>query len=149
MSIAMSKDEREQFLADVHVGIFSIPNEGQGPLTCPVWYRYEPGGEIVVVTPTDSRKAGLLRPGCRVSFCVQQEAMPPKYVSIEGCVVSIETASVDADVRPLAYRYLGREVGDQYVDATRTGAQSKDEVVVRIRPERWLSGDFLKRLTPA
>ena len=148
-SIAMSKDEREAFLADVHVGVFSIPREGQGPLTCPVWYQYEPGGEIVVVTPADSRKAKLLRPGARVSFCVQQEEMPPKYVSVEGTVLSLDPADIDADVRPLTHRYLGKEVGDNYVDATRTGDQAQDEVVIRIRPERWLSADFSKRFAQA
>ncbi len=119
MSIAMNKDERQEFLAGVHVGILSIPDRGRGPLTCPVWYEYEPGGEIVLVTPSDSRKGQLLEPGVRVSFCVQQEAMPPKYVSVEGKVIAIEAATVEGDVRPIARRYLGQEIGDRYIDATR------------------------------
>ena len=61
MSLAMTKQERETFLADLHVGIISIPEEGRGPLTVPIWYSYEPGGELRVITPTTSRKAQLLQ----------------------------------------------------------------------------------------
>ena len=46
MSLAMTKQEREGFLADLHVGIISITEEGRGPLTVPIWYLYEPGGEV-------------------------------------------------------------------------------------------------------
>jgi hypothetical protein len=37
MSLAMTKQEREAFLAEVHVGVISIPEPGRGPLTVPVW----------------------------------------------------------------------------------------------------------------
>ena len=45
MPPAMTKEEREAFLADLHVGVISIAEEGRGPLTVPIWYSYEPGGE--------------------------------------------------------------------------------------------------------
>ena len=41
MSLIMTKEEREAFLADVHVGIISISDDGRGPLTVPVWYAYD------------------------------------------------------------------------------------------------------------
>lgn len=50
MSLAMTRQEREAFLADVHVGVVSIPEAGLGPLTVPIWYSYDPGGELRVVT---------------------------------------------------------------------------------------------------
>lgn len=146
MSIVMSEEECREFLAGVHVGVISIPDGERGPLTCPVWYQYEKGGDVFIVTPADSRKGRLMKPGVRVSFCVQQEEMLPKYVSIEGPVVSVEKAVVDSDVKPLAARYLGREIGDRYVEATRSGDSAPDEVVIRIHPERWLSADFAKRV---
>ena len=34
MSLVMTKEEREKFLADVHIGIISIAEEGRGPLRC-------------------------------------------------------------------------------------------------------------------
>jgi hypothetical protein len=145
MSIAMSEDERQAFLAGVHVGIVSINEDGRGPLTVPVWYDYEPGGEVWFVTPADSRKAGLLDEGTRISLCAQSEELPPKYVSVEGPVTAIEPADVVGHVQPVAQRYLGAELGEAYVAATR-GEDGLDEIVVRIRPERWFSADFAKRL---
>ena len=73
MSMALTREEREQFLADVHVGVLSVADGDRGPLSCPIWYLYEPGGEILVITGKDSRKAKLLRPGTRVSFVAQKE----------------------------------------------------------------------------
>ena len=84
MSLAMTKQERETFLADLHVGIISISEEGRGPLTVPIWYSYEPGGELRVVTAKTSRKARLLQHAERFSVCVQTETLPYKYVSVEG-----------------------------------------------------------------
>jgi nitroimidazol reductase NimA-like FMN-containing flavoprotein (pyridoxamine 5'-phosphate oxidase superfamily) len=36
MSITMTKQEREAFLAGVHVGVVSIAEQGRGPLAVPV-----------------------------------------------------------------------------------------------------------------
>ena len=136
----MTRDEREEFLAAVHVGILSADEPGRGPLSVPVWYLYEVGGEIVVVTRPEARKARLLGVGARVSFCVQSEDMPPKYVTVQGRVVSAEAAVVDRVLKPIVRKYLGAEVGDAYVDNTRPNGTN--EIVVRIRPERWYSRDF-------
>jgi hypothetical protein len=144
MSTGMTVAERETFLAGVHVGIISIEEAGRGPLTAPIWYAYEPGGELVIVIEAESRKAGLLRQGGRVSLCAQDEQPPYKYVSVEGPVVSIAPADVERDVRPLAHRYLGAELGDGYVEATGGTNAAAGSVVARIRPERWLTVDYAK-----
>ena len=56
MSLAMTKQEREAFLAEVHVGVISIEEAGRGPLTVPIWYDYQPGGELWLITDRGSRK---------------------------------------------------------------------------------------------
>jgi nitroimidazol reductase NimA-like FMN-containing flavoprotein (pyridoxamine 5'-phosphate oxidase superfamily) len=145
MSIVMSEAEREEFLAGVHVGIVSIAEDGRGPLSVPVWYDYEPGGDVWFVTPADSRKAGLLDEGARLSLCAQSEELPPKYVSVEGPVTAIDPADPSTHVTPMAQRYLGDELGAAYVEGTR-GEGSPDEIVVRVKPERWFSADFAKQL---
>src|SRR5262249_24974961 len=142
MSLAMTKQEREAFLADVHVGVISIPEPGRGPLTVPVWYSYDPGGELRLVTGRTSRKGHLLARSARLSLWAQTETSPYKYVSVEGPIVAIETSDVERDLRPIARRYLGSQAGDQYVDTTRS--EHQDNVLVRMRPERWLSVDFAK-----
>lgn len=142
MPAPMTREERESFLAGIHVGVLSVDEPGRGPLSVPVWYRYEPGEEIVVVTRPEARKARLLSAGARVAFLVQSEEMPPKYVTIQGRVASAEPADVARDVKPVVRKYLGAEVGDAYVDNTRPNGTN--EIVVRIRPERWYSRDFAR-----
>ena len=118
MSLSMSRAERERFLAGVHVGIVSIAEAGRGPLTVPIWYGYEPGGEIWVITGEGSRKGKLLGTGVRVSLAAQNEAPPYMYVCVEGPVTSVEPVRDREAVRILARRYLGTKGGDAYVAAT-------------------------------
>ena len=142
----LNRAEREEFLAGVHVGVFSMADGDRGPLTTPVWYTYEKGGDIVFSTRCETRKARRLALGARVSFLVQVEGdigagKLPKYVSVEGPVVKLEPADIDRDLRPIVHRYLGQAIGDGYLAATR-GDSAKDELVVHVRPERWFSRDF-------
>ncbi len=140
MPAPMTREEREAFLAAVHAGVLSVDEPRRGPLSVPVWYLYEPGGEIIVVTRPEARKTRLLSVGARVAFLVQSEELPPKYVTTQGRVVAVAPADVSRDVKPVVRKYLGAEVGDSYVDNTRPNGTN--EVVVRIRPQRWYSRDF-------
>jgi len=143
VSLAMSRAEREAFLAGIHVGVISVAEPGRGPLAVPIWYAYEPGGEILVVTDRDSRKGRLLAQARRFSLVAQTETTPYQYVSVEGPVVAIEPAGLERHLRPMARRYLGRELGDGYVAAT--AADREHSVAVRMRPERWLTVDYRKQ----
>jgi nitroimidazol reductase NimA-like FMN-containing flavoprotein (pyridoxamine 5'-phosphate oxidase superfamily) len=145
MSFAMTQEEREAFLADVHVGIISVAEDGHGPLTVPVWYSYEPGGEVRIITARASRKGKLLERAGRFSLCAQTETPPYKYVSVEGPIVAIEAAGLERDRRPLARRYLGAELGDSYIESTRDVVGN---VLFRMRPERWLTVDYAKQYQP-
>jgi nitroimidazol reductase NimA-like FMN-containing flavoprotein (pyridoxamine 5'-phosphate oxidase superfamily) len=144
MSLQMSRTEREAFLAAVHVGVISIAEPGRGPLSAPIWYAYQPGGELWLVTDRDSRKGRLLERAGRFSLCVQSEQPPYQYVSVEGPITAIVPSQLERDVRPLAHRYLGREAGDRYLAST-GGAESRGgSIRVSLRPERWLSVDYSK-----
>src|SRR5262245_31738071 len=140
----MTKQEREAFLAELHVGIISIPETGRGPLTVPIWYLYEPGGELRIVTAGTSRKAQLLHHAGRFSLCVQTETWPYKYVTVEGPVVAIEPADVERDRRPLAHLYFGGQRGDRYIEQTRGEPDHPVNMLVRMLPERWLTVDYAK-----
>jgi nitroimidazol reductase NimA-like FMN-containing flavoprotein (pyridoxamine 5'-phosphate oxidase superfamily) len=142
----MTKAEREAFLADLHVGIISIAEEGRGPLTVPIWYDYEPGGDVRIITEKKSRKGQLLQRAGRFTLCVQVETVPYKYVTVEGAITAIEPANLERDTRPMAWRYLGIEIGDQYIEATRGDREIGDSVLVRMRPEHWLTVDYAKEL---
>jgi nitroimidazol reductase NimA-like FMN-containing flavoprotein (pyridoxamine 5'-phosphate oxidase superfamily) len=145
MSLRMTRAEREAFLADVHVGVISIQEDGRAPLAVPIWYSYEPGGEVVVITGRDSRKGRLLEKAMRFTLCVQTEAPPYSYVTVEGPVVSVESTDLEATTRPMAHRYLGPQLGDQYIEAT--SAESESSTTYLMRPEHWLTVDYSKQFS--
>jgi len=140
----MSRAEREAFLSDVRVGVLSIADGSRGPLTVPVWYGYERGGEVWFVTDRDSRKGKRLLLVDRISLCVQTETPPYKYLSVEGPIAGIELADLERHRRVLAHRYLGKELGDRYLAASDAEGEGDSSIVVRLRPERWLSVDYAK-----
>ena len=139
MPVTMTCEEREQFLGGVHVGVLSVASvDGGGPLAVPVWYSYQPGGTVNVITGGSTRKAAAIHAAGRFSLCTQEERPPYKYVTVEG-PVTIEEASHDERLA-LARRYLGPEGGDAYVSANPTGGQ----IVVRMTPDHWLTVDYGK-----
>ena len=144
MSLTMTKEERQAFLAEVHVAIISIPEPGRGPLTVPVWYAFVPEGEFHIWTGGSSRKARLLREAGRFSVCVQQETPPYKYVSVEGPVLSIEPIQPERDLRPMVNRYLGPEEAEEFIEGLGGSSAGTGDVLIRMKPERWLSEDYSK-----
>ena len=141
MSLAMTRAEREAFLADTHVAVVSIADGARAPLAVPVWYTYEPGGDLRFVTGGASRKAGLIRKAGRVSVCVQTEMPPYRYVSLEGRA-TIGEPDYERDVRPTALRYLGPQMGEMYLRAT--AGERAGSILVTVKPERWLTVDYGK-----
>jgi hypothetical protein len=142
MSLAMSRTEREAFLAATHVGIVSVAEEGRGPLSAPVWYSYTPGGELRFATGEASRKARLLERVGRASVCVQTEAPPYLYVTVEG-PTTFGKVDFARDIREMALRYLGPRMGEAYLAATYPNGTTS-EVLVRLQPEHWRSVDYRK-----
>jgi len=142
MTVTMSRAEREAFLANVHVGILSVQQDGRGPLTLPIWYAYKPGGTVNLITGASTRKARLLAAAGRFSLCVQTETPPYKYVSVEGPIVATEADVAPSERTALAYRYLGPEFGDLYLAAT--ADRDASSVMIRMTPENWLTTDFAK-----
>jgi PPOX class probable F420-dependent enzyme len=137
MPSSMSRAEREEFLAGLHIGVLSVASgDGRGPLTIPIWYTYQPGGTLNVSTGPGTRKAQAIMAAGRFSLCVQQEQPPYKYVTVEG-PAAIEDAT-DAERLELARRYLGTEGGDAFLAATPTDGQ----IMIRMTPERWVSVDY-------
>ena len=59
-------------------------------------------------------------------------------------MTSVAESPGDAEERRLAHRYLGRELGDAYVASTTARREAEPNVLVRIRPERWLTVDYRK-----
>jgi hypothetical protein len=150
VSFAMSVAEREQFLAGLHVGVLSVAVTaggevdgpgGRAPLTVPVWYDYQAGGQVSVITGRGTRKGLAIRAAGRMSLCAQDENPPYRYVSVEGPVV-IEDLD-PAERLAMARRYLGAKGGDHYVASNPDPAG--ENMMIRMRPEHWLSVDYGKQ----
>ena len=142
MSFAMSAQEREHFLAGLHVGVLSVvAGEGRGPIAVPVWYDYQPGGQVSVITARGSRKGQAIAAAGRMSLCAQDENPPYRYGSVEGPVV-IEELDL-AERLAMARRYLGPEGGDRYVASNPDSAG--ENVMIIMTPEHWLSVDYGKQ----
>jgi PPOX class probable F420-dependent enzyme len=143
VSLAMTPIEREAFLAEVHVAVVTVADDdGRGPLAIPLWYDYQPGGEIILVTDGDSRKAQLIRRAGRATVCAQTQEMPYRYASVEGPVTAIEDTVTVEQRWELARRYLGHEGADGYIEATRDVTDRM--CAIHIRPEHWLTRDYTK-----
>jgi hypothetical protein len=139
MWVGMSAAEREEFLAGVHVGVLSaaIGTAGQ-TLAVPVWYSYQPGGLLTVLTGRRSCKAAAIRAAGRFGLCVQDPTPPYRYVSVEGPVVREEELD-PAGRLAMACRYLGVAGGSRYVAGNPDSGE--ENVAFRMRPEHCLSQD--------
>lgn len=137
MSLAMSKEVREAFLADLHVGVVSMNRQTLGPLSAPIWYAYS-DGVVWFTTGAESRKGKLMQLGDRISLVAQTESAPYQYVSVEGPIVAREPAVLERDIRPMAIRYLGEAAGNQYADHS----SGEGNVLIKMLPEKWLTVDY-------
>ena len=141
MTLAMSKEEREAFLADRHVGILAVEREAGAPLVVPIWYEYEPGGLLTVHTAKGQVKTQALEASRRFTLCAQVDTPPYRYVTVDGPIVAIEPIPAD-ERRRMVHRYFEPEMAEAYLEMTQSDAPN--DVAVRMRPARWRSVDFSK-----
>jgi hypothetical protein len=138
--MALSKDDREAFLAEPHIGALSVSaGVDRGPLTVPIWYQYSPGGELWVLTGTASRKHRLIESAGFFSLMVERLEPTTRYVSVDGPVSRIEPGT-DAQLEEVTRRYLSGESADQYLAFARENLG--DHVAIYMTPEHWLSADM-------
>ncbi|MGW4592506.1 pyridoxamine 5'-phosphate oxidase [Amycolatopsis thermoflava] len=147
----MTASEREDFLAGVHIGVLAVERDGRAPLAVPIWYDYRPGGDVLLWMERGTVKEKLVRKAGRLSLTVQNENWPYKYVTVEGPVVADdapptreEAFAITARYLPepdaITARYLPEPDARAYVD----GALGEKSLLVRVRPEKWLSNDQSK-----
>lgn len=138
--LSMSETERQAFLADVHVALLAISRgDGRPPVLSPVWYAYEPGGDVLVNIGAGSAKAKALASSAAASLSVQTEELPYKFVTVGG---PVEVGPADDTVRRrIAERYLPAEMVDGYLASSGDPA---DMLMLRLTPRTWHSNDFGK-----
>ena len=142
MSTAMNRAEREQFLAQPHVGVLSVVASG-APLTVPIWYGYQPGGPVTLITGRQSRKVQAIRTAGWLSLCAQHEEWPYQYVTASGPAAITGPAS-HAVQRAMAVRYLGQAGAEEYMASVTSSGDADAQIVIEMEPRTWVSADYRK-----
>src|ERR1041384_5834849 len=111
--MALSREDREQFLAEPHIAALSVhAGENRGPLTVPIWYQYSPGGQPWVLTGAGSRKARMIEATGYFSLMVDRVEPTTAHVAVDGAVSRIEPGT-DAQLEEMTYRYLSGEAAEK------------------------------------
>ncbi|WP_369217448.1 pyridoxamine 5'-phosphate oxidase family protein [Streptomyces flavofungini] len=138
--MSLSVEEREQFLAEPHIGALAVAAEdGRAPLTLPIWYQYAPGGELWVMTGRHSKKGRLIEAAGRFSLMVDRLEPTIRYVSVEGPVVRTEDATIER-LREISARYLPADKVEGYVEFA--SKEHGEQALYYLRPEHWYSSDL-------
>ncbi|MEV7341566.1 pyridoxamine 5'-phosphate oxidase family protein [Streptomyces sp. NPDC093544] len=138
--MALTRQEREAFLAEPHVAAIAIDaGAGRAPLTVPIWYQYEPGGIVWIMTGQNSRKNSLISAAGRFTLMVDRLEPTIRYVSVEGPVLD-STPATREQLQEISARYLPAEKVDAYVDFA--WKEHGANVIVRMQPEHWVSSDL-------
>lgn len=130
----MAREQREQYLSEVRIGVLSVGRPGREPLTVPIWYDFR-AGAVVFTSAEGSKKNDLLRAAGRASLCVHNDSWPYSYVTVEGPVTLRERSA--QDIEDMAIRYLGPQAGAEYARDVTWGG-----VLAELIPERWLTVDY-------
>ena len=136
----LSVRERELFLAEPHIAALSVSaGADRGPLTVPIWYQYQPGGEAWILTEAASRKARLIAAAGRFTLMVERSVPTERYVSVEGPVTRT-VPETDELLWEIAARYLPPEKAQAYIKLAK--AEFGEQVAIYLRPQRWLASDL-------
>ncbi|MCV7227595.1 pyridoxamine 5'-phosphate oxidase family protein [Mycolicibacterium komossense] len=138
--MALSQDEREQFLAESRNAALSVyAGDARGPLTVPIWYQYTPGGEPWILTGPGSRKARLIEATGYFSLMVERVEPTVRYVAVDGAVSRIEPGT-DAQLEEMTRRYLDGEAADRYLEFARK--ELGENIAIYMQPQHWVSADL-------
>jgi PPOX class probable F420-dependent enzyme len=137
--LVMELDAAQTFLAAPRIGVLAVARASGPPIASPLWYWYEPGGDVVISVERHGAKAKALRATGVASLCAQSDELPYAFVTVDGPVVVEEGADIEFREQ-LAVRYLGEELGAAYVESSK----DMDTVVARLTPAHWRSNDYSK-----
>lgn len=138
--MALSKEEREQFLAEPRIAALSVSaGDQRGPLSVPIWYQYTPGGEPWLLTGAGSRKHRLIEATGHFSLMTERLEPTVRYVAVDGAFSRIEQGT-DEQLVEMTKRYLPPEKVDGYLEVARR--EQTNNVAIFLKIEHWLSADL-------
>ena len=141
MGLGYTKERREELLSEPRLGILSIAREKKGPLSVPVWHRWDTEtGELRFTSGINIRKGEALLAAGRASFTLLDD--DSGYVMLEGPVTYDEEYDFELELVGTGMRYLP-DSGEDYVRSTymNEGKPWPGIVLWRIKAESWLTYD--------
>ena len=141
MGVGYTEEKREKLLGEARLGILSIARDNKGPLSVPVWHRWDvESGELRFTSGINIRKGEALLGAGRASFTLLDD--DGGYVMLEGPVTYDEDYDFELELVGTGMRYLP-ESGEEYVRSSymNEGKPWPGIVLWRIKAESWLSYD--------
>jgi PPOX class probable F420-dependent enzyme len=137
--VFMNEHEQQEFLAAKHIGVLAVQRADGPPLAVPIWYGYQPGGDVVLWTNGEhTAKGRMIKKAGAFTLVVQNEEGPYSYVSVSGPVTTYEQATVE-EALPVVTRYLPESKAKEFVETFNPG-----HVIIKMTPERWRGVDYSK-----
>ena len=133
----MSEAEAWAFLGTEppHTGKLATTRLDGRPHVAPIWFALD-GDTIVFTTYEESLKGRTLRRDPRVALCVDDEAPPFSFVTVEGVVeIGQDLEALRRWATVIGGRYMGEEQAEAY--GARNGVPG--ELLCRLRPTKIVS----------
>ena len=131
--MATLTDEQRAFLSyGTRTGKLATTRKDGRPHIIPIWFVLD-GDTLIFTTGESSVKAANMRRDARVSLCVDDEAPPYAYITVEG------TASWSSDLNEMlhwATRIAARYMGEGLAEAYGKRNATPGEILVRVQPTR-------------
>jgi hypothetical protein len=138
----LSERDQQLFLAERHVAVLSVGRDtGRPPLSTPIWYSYEPGGDVTFFTGAGASKLKVIQRAGVVSLTVQREEPPYKFVTIAATIEKIDSPPTPDQIFAIAKRYLPEDAA-RWMAAADAAKRGYELAVLTFHPERWQSADY-------
>ena len=134
----LTREEIEFFLKEVRTARFCSHNEDGTIHAAPVWFKYE-SGEIVILTPENSRKARNVKRNKEVSIIIDVEK-PPRGVLIYGKAELDTEFDLKSTAIWLCEKYMSNgKAKDKWRSAV---PPATNWLKITVKPERMASFDY-------
>jgi PPOX class probable F420-dependent enzyme len=134
----MTPDECWHFLQEgKHTMIVATLRADGRPHLAPVWYTLD-GDRVVFEASGASAKVQHIRHNPTVTLCVDDEALPLAYVTIEG---TAEIADGPSEVQHWTGRIGARYLGEDKAEAYARRNSGPGSVLVRVSPGKFIGYD--------
>ena len=137
----LTRSELLELLDTAEVAVLcTVDGEGK-PEGSPVWFEHR-RGKMLVHVATESKKARNIRSNPNVSLTLDTRTPPYRGVVLHGTARIVERDAALAG--RIAHRYLGRELGEAYLEAT--AADAAESVLLQIEITSKYTWDYSKGL---